>query len=81
MRSQRVSTACNGRVAAFLKGGKGQSTVEFALVTAAFLCIAFALGALWDVLKEGVAVQHAIASASHHVQSGALGNIADLFLY
>lgn len=64
-----------------LRGSSGQATVEFAIVTAAFICIALAFGALWDVLKDGVLVEHAVASASHHVAEGALGNIADVFLY
>ena len=46
----------------------GQGTVEFALVTAAFLAAVIALGALWRGLEAGMFVDHALMSASHHIQ-------------
>lgn len=68
-----------GRVLAH--GEHGQGTVEFAVVTAAFLAVALACGALWRALGDGLFVEHALASASHHVQLAAPGNVADVFLY
>lgn len=59
----------------------GQGTVEFAIVTAAFLTVALALGALWRAVEEGLFVNHALLSASHHVQLAMPGGIADVFLY
>lgn len=59
----------------------GQGTVEFALVTAAFMVVAVTLGLLWRALEGGLFVQHALLSASHHVQLASPGCIADVFLY
>lgn len=51
------------------------------LVTIGFLAVAVALGALWKMLGEGKAVEHALISASHHVQLAAAGAMADILLY
>lgn len=59
----------------------GQGTVEFALVTAAFMAVVVALGLLWRAFEGGLFVQHALLSASHHVQLASPGCIADVFLY
>lgn len=59
----------------------GQGTVEFALVTAAFLAAVIALGALWRGLEAGMFVDHALMSASHHIQMTMPGAVADVFLY
>lgn len=67
-----------GRIAA---DEKGQSTVEFAVVTVAFLAVTAALSALWHALADGVFVEHALAVASHHIQAVAPTTIADIFLY
>ena len=64
-----------------LRDERGQGTVEYALVMAAFLAALVALGALWRVLEGGLFVEHALASASHHVQLASPGNVADVFLY
>lgn len=45
----------------------GQGTVEFAVVTAAFLAIVVAFGVLWRTLSGAVFVEHALAVASHRV--------------
>ncbi|WP_229033337.1 hypothetical protein, partial [Eggerthella lenta] len=60
---------------------RGQGTVEFALVTAAFLAAVVALGALWRSLEAGMFVDHALMSASHHIQMTMPGSVADVFLY
>ncbi|MBP3866381.1 MAG: hypothetical protein J6D25_01040 [Eggerthellaceae bacterium] len=64
-----------------MAGESGQSTVEFAVVTAGFLALSVALSALWHVLSDGVLVEHALAVASHHVQAVAPVTIVDIFLY
>lgn len=60
---------------------RGQSTVEFAVVTAAFLAVTSALVAWWHMLDGGLIVEHALAVASHHIQSVAPATIPDIFLY
>lgn len=64
-----------------MRGAGGQSTVEFALVTAALLVVVIACGLLWRQLEGGLFVEHALSSASHHVESAAPGTIADVFVY
>ena len=59
----------------------GQSTVEFAVVTAGFLALSAALAALWKVFGDGVVVEHALAVASHHIQAVFPTTVADIFLY
>ena len=62
-------------------GERGQGTVEFAVVTAAFLGMLVVFGMLWRCLESGLFVEHALLSASHHVQLAAPGSAADVFLY
>lgn len=52
--------------------------MEYAIVTAALLSIIVALGALWRAVSSGLFTNHALMSASHHVQ-GTVGWITDLF--
>lgn len=59
----------------------GQGTVEYAVVFAALLAMAVGLGAMWRLFDGGTVVQHALQSASHHVQSAAAGAIGDVFQY
>lgn len=58
----------------------GQGTVEYALVTAAFVCVLVAGAAFWRALSGGLFVDHALLAASHHV-AGALTWVADVFSY
>ena len=60
---------------------RGQSTVEFAVVTVAFLAVTVALSALWHLLADGAFVEHALAVASHHIQAVAPTTVSDIFLY
>lgn len=88
MRSRMASTACRERRlcrcsspwACCRRDSQGQSTVEFALVTAALLCVVVGLGAFWHVAGQGVIVDHAVAAASHHV-AGSVSATADVFAY
>ena len=57
----------------------GQSTVEFAVVTAALLVIVVGLGAIWHLFADGVVVDHAVAAAAYHTQGGNDGVLADVF--
>lgn len=69
-----ASTVCSGDEA-------GQSTVEFAVVAAAFLAVVLGLGALWRVASGGLFVDHAVTCASHHVQGAIAQSAADVLLY
>ena len=71
----------NQRTIEIPRGRRGQSTVEFAVVTAGFLAATVALGAMWRVFGDGLLVEHALAVASHHVQSVAPVTLVDIFLY
>lgn len=59
---------------------RGQSTVEYAVIMAAMLCVIAALGMLGNAVDGGMFVQHAVAAASHNLQ-GMLGGVADVFSY
>lgn len=59
----------------------GQGTLEYALVMVGFLSVVAALASLWRVLDGGVFVEHALMSASHHVQAVSPGVAADVFLF
>ncbi|MCL1797826.1 MAG: hypothetical protein FWG24_05910 [Eggerthellaceae bacterium] len=64
-----------------LQDSQGQGTVEFAVVCAAFVSLVVALSVLWHALQSGLFVEHALASASHHLQSVSAGVVGDVFLY
>lgn len=57
----------------------GQSTVEFAIVTAALLVVVIALGLFWNLGDDGILVDHAQSSASHHLEDAASGIVGDVF--
>ena len=76
MPSPKASTACRRRC-----GERGQSTVEFAVVTAAFLAVMLGLGALWRGVSGGLFVEHALSTASHHVEGVVPQALADVLLY
>lgn len=54
--------------------------MEFALVTAAFLCMLAAGSLMWKTVSGGLLTEHALVSASHHVR-GVLGWVTDIFSY
>ena len=60
---------------------KGQGTVEFALVTAAFLSITLCLGVLWNKAHDGAFIELAESSAPYQVNAQNPGIISDVFLY
>ena len=64
-----------------LRGASGQSTVEFAVITAGFLAVTVALSTMWHAFEGGLLVEHAVSVASHHIQAVAPTTIADIFLY
>jgi Flp pilus assembly protein TadG len=79
---KRGKSICSaGRFLSYECGTAGQSTVEFAIVFAAFLCVAIGLGALWHLSDSGLLVQHALQSASHHLGSGDIGAWGDVLAY
>lgn len=75
MRSSTASTAYRRCCEA------GQATVEFAVVAVAFLVVALGLGALWRGIEGGLFVEHAVSSASHHVEGAIAQAMADILLY
>lgn len=75
MRSPMVSTISS------CFSSRGQSTVEFAIVFAAFLCIVIGMGALWRLSDGGALLQHALQSASHHLVASSLGAWGDVLAY
>lgn len=60
---------------------KGQSSVEYAIVFAAFLAVVIGLGAMADLLGSGLILDHALQSASHHLKDVASAAWSDIFLY
>ncbi len=81
---QTASTACRRALSIALRRAglqSGQSTVEFALVTAAFLVVVVGLGALWRLVSGGALVEHALATASHCIERASPQAMADVLLY
>ena len=64
-----------------IPGESGQATVEFAIVTFAFIAATAALALIWHAFDSGLVVNHAIAVASHHIQLVAAATVADIFLF
>ena len=62
-----------------MRSERGQGTVEYAVVLAGVLCMVVAL--LAKAMGEGLFVEHALMSASHHLQLAALGSVADVFAF
>lgn len=60
---------------------RGQSSVEYAIVFAAFLAMVVGLGAVANLLESGLVFEHALQSASHHLSNVAAAAWADIFLY
>ena len=80
-RNRRWYSRAVAEVHKLIKNNLAQGTVEYAIVLVAFLAIVIAFGFLWNALSDGLFVEHAVQSASHHVQSGLAGVLADVFVY
>ena len=76
--AHRGKESCSKRK---LRDERGQASIEYALVLAAFLALLLALGILWRALESGLFVEHALASASHHISNVFMGVVGDVFLY
>lgn len=61
-------------------GDEGQATLEFALITSAFIVILVALRFFGVAVESGLWVDHALMAATHHIQ-GSIGWIVDIFIY
>lgn len=76
-RNRSIQAAAAGALERYRRGDcrsvKGQSTVEFAVVTAGFLAATVALGALWRTFADGLLVEHALAVTPV--------NLVDIFLF
>lgn len=62
-------------------GKSGQSTVEFAIITAGLLALIVGLGAFWRALDSGLFIEHALAAASHHFLDVPAAFLADIFRF
>lgn len=60
---------------------EGQSSVEYVIVFAAFLAMVISLGAVANLLESGLVLEHALQSASHHLNNVLTAAWADIFLY
>lgn len=80
MPSPTASTASRPLPGKF-RTARGQANVEFAIIFAAFLAIVIALGALWRAFGDGLFVEHALQSASHHLAQVDLGAWGDVLAY
>ncbi|EOS50915.1 hypothetical protein [Adlercreutzia caecimuris] len=49
-------------------------------MAAAFVCVILAGGAVWRMLSSGLVIDHALLSASHHMQ-GAASWVIDVFSF
>lgn len=58
----------------------GQSSVEYALIGATFIAIVIGLGAMSNLLTDGVLVSHAAGAASHVIEN-AIGGATDVFSF
>ncbi len=62
-------------------GETGQSSVEYAVVMAAFAVVLAGLSALLHAFQGGIFVEHAFSVASHCVSGAAAPIVSDIFLY
>lgn len=60
---------------------RAQSTVEYAIVTAAFAAMIIALGAMWRLMAHGEIAAHAVAAAARCVIASPAGFLSDVFLF
>lgn len=60
---------------------EGQSSVGYVIVFAAFLAMVIGLGAVANLLESGLVLEHALQSASHHLNNVLTAAWADIFLY
>ena len=60
---------------------RGQATVEFAIVAAAFISLIVACAALASLHQDGSMQRHALVAASHHVEGGDVGAWDDVLAY
>ena len=70
-----------GSVASQRLNDDGQATVEFALITVAFLALCAGIASLWRGVSGGAFSTHVLMAASHHAQLTLPGGLADIFLY
>ena len=64
--SRLVRSECRERL---MRRFRGQSSVEYAIVFAAFLAMVVGLGAVANLLESGLVLEHALQSASHHLSN------------
>ena len=69
------------RLRRIVRSQGGQGTVEYAVVLAALAAILVGLGTLSGVFQDGVVVNHALASGSHHFSGDPIGAALDVFSF
>lgn len=62
-------------------GEKGQSTVEFLLIAAAFSGLCLGLAAMWRAASSGKLLELATAAASHSFGVGIVAALKDIVAY
>lgn len=59
----------------------GQGSMEYVLVTAAFLSMILALSALWHAWANKDLLQRSIDASSYTTAQGVIGDVQDILLY
>lgn len=59
----------------------GQGSLEYVLVTVAFLSMILALSALWHAWAKQDLLQRSIDASSHTTAQGVIGDVQDILLY
>lgn len=68
--------------AAWMRGQRGQSSVEYVLVMLAFLSMVLALAAVWHAGRDGALLGLAVDASSHRLAGpDVLGGFRDILLY
>ena len=77
-----MGTRLRRRARDAIREERGQSTVEYALVLAAFLAAIVALGAVWRVVGAGGLQRLSEQAASHAIEGeAAAGGMHDIVLF
>jgi hypothetical protein len=61
-----------------MRGDRGQSFVEYAVVLMAFVSVACSLSLVWHAVHNGSLLDRAIAASSHQWGGGAINALRDL---
>ncbi len=79
MRLWKAWKRCKARVCEGLRQDCGQGTLEFCLVTVAFLAVVLGAWSILKIFSADILTAHAISSSSHSLSSSITGILADVF--